>query len=47
MSLRIPTGKADADTVKMVSEDLGGYVKVVVDVSLDILAAGGRRHQER
>ncbi len=46
MSLTILTGKADPNTVKMVSEDLGGYVKVVVDVSREILAAGGKRHVE-
>src|SRR3989338_8197675 len=36
--------KADGQTLKKVSEDLSGYVKVVVDVRRRILAAGGEKH---
>jgi hypothetical protein len=36
--------KADEDTIKKVAENLGGYVKVVVDVKRGILAAGGELH---
>ena len=36
--------KADEDTIKKVSEDLNGYVKVTVDVKHAILAAGGTLH---
>ena len=38
--------KADEETIKKVSEDLDGYVKVVVDVSRKILAAGGKLHTD-
>lgn len=34
--------KADEETIKKVADDLDGYVKVVVDVSRKILAAGGK-----
>lgn len=37
--------KATADDIRKVAEDFGGlYIKVVVDVSRRILAAGGERH---
>ncbi len=38
--------KLDENTLKKVAEDLDGYIKVVVDVELKILAAGGLRHVE-
>ena len=38
--------KADADTLKKVSEDLDGYIKFVVDVQKQIMTAGGLRHFE-
>lgn len=40
------TAPADAQTKQKVSEDLEGYVKVVIDVALGIVAAGGKRHVE-
>jgi hypothetical protein len=36
--------KADEETLKKVAEDLDGYVKVVVDIKRDVLAAGGKLH---
>ena len=42
--LTIIRKKADEDTIKKVAEDIGGYVKVVVDVKRGILAAGGELH---
>ena len=36
--------KVDEGVREIVSEDLGGYVKVVVDVRRKILAAGGEVH---
>ena len=36
--------KADEETIKKISEDLDGYVKVVIDVKRKILAAGGKLH---
>lgn len=36
--------KADEDTIKKISEDLNGYVKVTIDVKRGILAAGGTLH---
>jgi len=38
--------KADAETLKRIAEDLDGYVKVVLDVKRNILAAGGRLHTD-
>lgn len=38
--------KLDENTLKKVAEDLDGYIKVVVDVEQEILAAGGLRHVE-
>ena len=40
------TQPADALTKKKISEDLDGYVKVVIDVVQKIVAAGGKRHVE-
>ncbi|MBI5415772.1 MAG: hypothetical protein HZA29_03050 [Candidatus Omnitrophica bacterium] len=34
--------KADGQTLKKIAEDFQGYVKVVVDVPKEILAAGGK-----
>lgn len=42
----IITSKSDEETLKKVAEDLEGYVKVVVDIEREILAAGGLRHFE-
>lgn len=42
--LLIVRKKADEDTIKKISEDLNGYVKVTVDVKRGILAAGGTLH---
>lgn len=38
--------KADEEILKKVSEDLEGYIKVVVDIKKGILTAGGLRHFE-
>ncbi len=42
--LKIIEEKADEETMNSVSEDLNGYVKVVVDIEKEILAAGGSMH---
>ncbi len=36
--------KADPECIKSVAEDLKGYIKVVVDIQRQILAAGGEKH---
>lgn len=36
--------KADENTLKKVAEDFDGYIKVVVDVRRNVLAAGGKMH---
>ena len=36
--------KVDEETLKKVAEDLDGYIKVVVDIERNILAAGGKLH---
>jgi len=36
--------KVDEETLKKVAEDLDGYIKVVVDIGRNILAAGGKLH---
>lgn len=36
--------KATDEEMKQMAEDLDGYIKVVVDIKLRILAGGGRRH---
>ncbi|MDP3730182.1 MAG: DUF5674 family protein [Candidatus Omnitrophota bacterium] len=36
--------KADEESIKKISEDLDGYVKVTVDIKRGILAAGGTLH---
>lgn len=38
------TKKTDQVTLKKVSEDLDGYVKVVIDIKKKIMTAGGTRH---
>lgn len=38
------TQPVDEITKKQVGEDLDGYVKVVVDITQNIIAAGGKRH---
>lgn len=42
--VKIIRSKIDAETRKEISEDLKGYIKVVVDVRRKILAAGGEKH---
>ena len=42
--LLIVRAKIDPETLKKIAEDLKGYVKVVVDVQRQILAAGGDKH---
>ncbi|MDD5409079.1 MAG: DUF5674 family protein [Candidatus Omnitrophica bacterium] len=36
--------KANEDTLRIISEDLDGYIKVVVDIKRKILSAGGKLH---
>ena len=38
--------KVTKDEIKKMSEDLAGFIKVVVDVEGNILAGGGQRHVE-
>ena len=40
----IINSKATDEDLKMASEDLDGYIKVVVDIQKEILTAGGTRH---
>ncbi len=40
----IITKKATEEQMLQMSEDLDGYIKVVVDIELGILAGGGKRH---
>lgn len=42
--LIILTAPADKQKKKQIAEDLDGYVKVVIDVQNEIIAAGGKRH---
>ncbi|MFH1022970.1 MAG: DUF5674 family protein [Planctomycetota bacterium] len=44
--LIIVRSKAEPVTLEKVAEDFAGYVKVVVDMERNILAAGGKRHIE-
>ena len=44
--LLIIKSKADSKTLKKVSKDLEGYIKVVVDVNKEILSAGGEMHAD-
>lgn len=36
--------KASQEIIEKIAEDLGGYIKVVVDVRRKILSAGGKMH---
>ena len=36
--------KASRETIEKIAEDLGGYIKVSVDVRRKILSAGGKLH---
>lgn len=38
--------KATQEEIKKMAEDFDGYIKVVVDLRLKILAGGGKRHVE-
>ena len=38
--------KATQEEIKKMAEDFDGYIKVVVDLELKILAGGGKRHVE-
>lgn len=38
--------KATEEELRNAAEDLDGYIKVVVDIKREILAAGGKRHVE-
>ena len=42
--LRIIKSKTDDNTLKEVAQDFDGYIKVVVDIQKQILAAGGKKH---
>ena len=42
--LLIVHAKIDSETRKKISEDLKGYIKIIVDVRRKILAAGGEKH---
>jgi len=42
--LRIIKSKVDDKALKEAAEDFDGYIKVVVDVQRQILAAGGKKH---
>jgi hypothetical protein len=42
--VKIIRSRIDSESLKEVSQDLKGYVKVVVDVRRQILAAGGEKH---
>ena len=41
---KIIRSKIDTESLKIVAQDLKGYVKIVVDVRRKILAAGGEKH---
>lgn len=41
---KIIRSKVDPESRKMVAQDLKGYIKVVVDIRRQILAAGGEKH---
>lgn len=42
--LQILKAKATQDEINESAKDLGGYIKVVVDIESKILTAGGERH---
>ena len=41
---KIIRSKIDPESRKIVAQDLKGYIKVVVDIRRQILAAGGEKH---
>ncbi|MDP3727668.1 MAG: DUF5674 family protein [bacterium] len=44
--LLLVTTKLNDDELAHAAEDLGGYIKVVVDVERRILTAGGKKHSD-
>lgn len=44
--LLIMRQKANEEVLKDISQDLDGYVKIVVDIQRKILAAGGKLHTD-
>lgn len=44
--LLIINKRATQEEIKKMAEDFDGYIKVVVDLELKILAGGGKRHVE-
>ncbi len=42
--LLIVRSKIDPQTLSKIAEDLKGYIKIVVDLRRNILAAGGEKH---
>lgn len=42
--IKIVRSKIDSESLKVVARDLKGYIKVVVDMRRQILAAGGEKH---
>lgn len=42
--LLLISSKADKETLQKVAQDLHGYIKIVVDIEREILAAGGLKH---
>ncbi len=38
--------KIEPETLKKIAEDLKGYIKIVVDVRREVLAAGGEKHAD-
>lgn len=44
--LHLITQPIDETVQKEISEDLAGYVKVVIDVERSMMTAGGKRHVE-
>lgn len=44
--LLLVKSRLDDDNLKKAAEDLDGYIKVVVDIEQEVLAAGGKRHFE-
>ncbi|MBU1031921.1 hypothetical protein KKE03_03310 [Patescibacteria group bacterium] len=42
--LKLIGSKIDQANLKKISEDLDGYIKIVVDISREIMTAGGTRH---
>lgn len=38
--------KVDIDTLKKAAQDLGGYIKFVIDIEKEVMTIGGSRHVE-